>query len=346
MSSPVNRRMKLLILALLTAILGLTAAIVSLAMQGRENNAALPDSDTDRSTVSLYVQNGLWGIRTNSGRQITEPLWSNLRVMSDTVLIARESKGTQRLYGLIDNKGETLVPFVYSDFAWQDDCKLWIATLQEPENDQTVYHLYNSNGTLCTLNAWDICTCENGVLTLTVGANTCTAVHSGYGLAYKSWYSEHTVGLRRLTMELNEQQLAMLQSAETINALGDAAAAFLSYLLVSPDTPPDASLIGSENPSSLLIGSRYTGYRLQSAYVSRLVPIKTTGFPAYRIQMQVQYVPLESSSTDTSITTAMILTISQNANGAFVYTSFSDIQAGSTEAAHTQNRLPAAETLT
>lgn len=341
-----DRRIKLLILALLTAILALTAAIVSLAMQGRETDSALPDSSTSNGAVSLYVQNGLWGIRTNSGRQITEPLWSNLRIMNDTVLIAREGKGAERLYGLIDNKGETLVPFIYAEFIRQEDCGLWLAALTEPETNQTVYHLYDNNGTLCSLNAWDSCSCENGVLTLTDGKSTCTAVSSEYGLAYQNWYSEHTVGLRKLTLELNKQQLEQLHNAETIHALGNAAAAFLSYLLVTPDTPPDASLIGSDDPSSLLVGSRYTGYRLQNAYISRLIPLETGGLPAYRIQMQVRYVPLENDNSDAVISTAMILNVSQNANGTYVYTSFSDIQAECSNAARAQNRLPAASALT
>lgn len=337
-----NRRIKLLILVLLIAILGLTAAIASLAMQGRETNSPLPDSDTGSGAVSLYVQNGLWGIRTNSGRAITEPLWSNLRVMNDTTLIAREGSGTERLYGLIDHKGELLVPYVYSGFAWQEDCELWIAQLNEPKTDRTVFHLYNTDGTLCSAAAWDACEVENGVLTLTMGTDICTAVHEGNTLVYQSRYSEHSVGLVHLTMQLQRNTLAKLHTPDTASALGDAAAAFLEYLFITPDTPPDSSLLGSEDPLSLLVSAYYENSRLQTARVTRIVPVDTNGFPTYRVEMQIRY----TAADDSVIATTMTLTLSQNANGIFVYTDFSDSQAEAAGSARTQNTLHSHSALT
>lgn len=318
-----NRRIKLLILVLLIAILALAAAIASLAMQGKETNSALPDSNNGSGAVSLYVQNGLWGIRTNTGRAITEPLWSNLRVMNDTTLIAREGTGTKRLYGLIDHKGGLLVPYVYSDFAWLEECDLWIAQLEESEAGQTVYHLYNTDSTLCSPTAWNDCEVENGVLTLTAGTTVCTAIHVGNTLVYQSRYSEHSVGTKKLTMQLPQQTLAKLHTVETAAALGDAAAAFLNYLFVSPDTPLDVSLLGSETPSALLVGADYANCRLQTATVTRIVPIDTDGFPTYRVEMQICY----STEEETEIFTAMTLTLAQNANGIFAYTAFSDRRA-------------------
>ncbi len=337
--------MKLLILALLTAILILTAAIVSVAMQGKGTPSAMPDAGSSSGTVSLYVENGLWGIRTNSGRNITEPKWSNLRVMNDTMLIAKEGVGTARRYGIIDNKGDTLVPYVYSDFTLLDSLHLWVATLADTE--QTQYHLYDANGSLCSMTAWESCSPEGDLLYLTNGNDNYTAVYSADGLQFRTHHSEHSVGLRKLTMALNRSTLERLYTPQTANALGDAAAAYLSYLFVTPDTPLDNAVIGSEDPSSLLVSSRYSGCRLQSAVVKRVLPLQTEGLPAYSICIQVRYAPV-SAGNDASraVTTAMFLQVAQNANGDFVYTAFSDIQADLSASARSRTSASAAAALT
>ncbi len=340
-----NRQMKLLILVLLTAILILTAAIVSLAMQGKENNAAMPDAGNSNGSVSLYIENGLWGIRTNSGRQITEPKWSNLHILNDTMLIAKSGSGAARRYGIIDNKGDTLVPFVYSDFNQPEDLQLWVAALSGTEPPQ--YHLYDADGQLCSMTAWDSCSAQGNLLTLTRGNDHFTASHSSEGLLFQSHYSEHSVGLRELTVEFNRAALEKLYTPQTADALGEAAADYLSYLFVTPDTPLDNALIGSENPSSLLVSSRYSGCRLQSAAVKHIVLLQSEGLPGYRMQIQVQYAPISAGNDiSRSITTAMLLTVAQNANGDFVYTAFSDMQADLSASARSQNLATAAKALT
>lgn len=334
--------MKLLILALLTAILILTAAIASLAMEGKETDHILTDNAGSGSSVTLYVQNGLWGIRTNSGRTVTEPRWSDLKVMNDTMLIAKEGIGTRRRYGIIDNKGDALVPYVYSGFTLMEEQDLWVAELAPEDDAQPQYHLYSTEGLLCSMTPWDSCSEENGLLHLTEGSNRYTALHTEQGLQFQSHYSEHSVGLRKLTMELDTNALARLHTAHTATALGDAAAGFLSYLFVTPDTPLDSALIGSENPSSLLVGSRYIGYRLQSAAVSRVTPLSGDGLPAYRMQIQVRYAPADAGNDASRIiTTAMVLTVARNGNGDFVYTAFSDIQAELAASAKLRNHTAA-----
>lgn len=340
-----NRRMKLLILVLLTTILILTAAIVSLAMQGKENSASIPETSGNNGAVSFYIENGLWGIRTNSGRQITEPKWSNLRVMNDTMLIAKSGAGDTRRYGIIDNKGDTLVPAVYSDFDSLDALPLWMATLADTEPPQ--YHLYDSAGQLCFMSAWDSCTVDGTTLSLTQGSSRILVDYTQDGLQLRSHYSEHSVGLRKLTVDLNRSAIEKLYTSQTATALGDAAANYLSYLFITPDTPLDSALIGSENPSSLLVGSRYSGYRMQSATIKHIVLVQSEGLPAYRLQIQVRYSPIAAGNdTSKSISTAMLLTVAQNANGDFIYTAFSDIQADLSAAARNKDLATAAAALT
>lgn len=340
-----NRQMKLLILVLLTAILILTSAIVSLAMQGKRNNASIPETGGSNGAVSLYIENGLWGIRTNSGRRITEPKWSNLRVMNDTMLIAKSNAGNARRYGIIDNKGDTLVPAVYSDFDPLSDLSLWVATLADTEPPQ--YHLYDAAGQLCFMNAWDSCSTQGTIISLTQGSNRVIADYIQNELQLRSHYSEHTVGLRKLTVNLNRSAMEKLYSPQTAIALGNAAANYLSYLFVTPDTPLDNAVIGSENPSSLLVSSRYNGYRLHSAAIQHIVLVQNDGLPAYRLQIQVRYSPI-AAGNDVSriISTAMLLTVAQNANGDFVYTAFSDIQADLSASARNRDLAAAAAALT
>lgn len=340
-----NRQMKLLILVLLTAILILTSAIVSLAMQGKRNNASIPETGGSNGAVSLYIENGLWGIRTNSGRRITEPKWSNLRVMNDTMLIAKSNAGNARRYGIIDNKGDTLVPAVYSDFDPLSDLSLWVATLGDTEPPQ--YHLYDAAGQLCFMNAWDSCSTQGTIISLTQGSNRVIADYIQNELQLRSHYSEHTVGLRKLTVNLNRSAMEKLYSPQTAIALGNAAANYLSYLFVTPDTPLDNAVIGSENPSSLLVSSRYNGYRLHSAAIQHIVLVQNDGLPAYRLQIQVRYSPI-AAGNDVSriISTAMLLTVAQNANGDFVYTAFSDIQADLSASARNRDLAAAAAALT
>lgn len=340
-----NRQMKLLILVLLTAILILTSAIVSLAMQGKRNNASIPETGGSNGAVSLYIENGLWGIRTNSGRRITEPKWSNLRVMNDTMLIAKSNAGNARRYGIIDNKGDTLVPAVYSDFDPLSDLSLWVATLADTEPPQ--YHLYDAAGQLCFMNAWDSCSTQGTIISLTQGSNRVIADYIQNELQLRSHYSEHTVGLRKLTVNLNRSAMEKLYSPQTAIALGNAAANYLSYLFVTPDTPLDNAVIGSENPSSLLVSSRYNGYRLHSAAIQHIVLVQNDGLPAYLLQIQVRYSPI-AAGNDVSriISTAMLLTVAQNANGDFVYTAFSDIQADLSASARNRDLAAAAAALT
>ncbi len=340
-----KRRIKLLILVLLAAILCLAAAIAAMALEGNKIDSPAEDSPTTENAIQLYIENGLWGIRTPGGRALTAPNWSSLQIMSDSVLIAKESTGGNRLYGIINQKGETLVPFVYSDITRQDHADLWIASLPDPEKKQSVFHLYRSDGSLWSEEAWEVCHYENDLLSLQKGKNSYEAALTAHGLSYQSWHSEHIVGLRRLIMEPLLHEIQQVSSAKTLHALGDAAAYFLSYLFVSPETPLDPALIGNEDSASLALSSDYLNCRLESAYVSRILPKETTGFPCYLLQIQVRYQRLDDLHNPIeTVQTAMFLTMAQNANGSFVYTEFQDPQAALSAAARfhaAQNAAPA-----
>ena len=87
-----NRRFKLLVLVLLTAVLVLSAAIANLAFSGRQQNkkAADPEEPENGAAVTLFPgQNGLWGARAANGRILIEPTWYYLRAMRTVSLIAR-----------------------------------------------------------------------------------------------------------------------------------------------------------------------------------------------------------------------------------------------------------------
>lgn len=329
-----NHRIKLLILVLLAAILCLAAAIAAMALEGSRMDPSAEGPPSSESAIRLYVENGLWGIRTSSGRALTTPNWSSLQIMSDTVLVAKEGTGSNRFYGMINHKGETLVPFVYSNISRQEHADLWIAALPDPENNRSVYHLYRSDGSLWSEEAWEVCSYQNGKLMLQQGKNSYEANLTAHGLSYRSWHSEHPVGLRRLIMKPLLHEIQRMASAETLHALGDAAAYFLSYLFVSPEIPLDSALIGNENSDSLAVSGDYLNCRLESAHVSGILPKETTGFPCYLLQIQVRYQRLDDQHNPIeTIQTAMFLTMAQNANGSFVYTEFHDPQAALSAAA-------------
>ena len=318
-----NRRFKLLVLVLLTAVLVLSAAIANLAFSGRQQNkkAADPEEPENGAAVTLFPgQNGLWGARAANGRILIEPTWYYLRAMSDTVLIARRNDGTIDSFGLIRISGEQLVPFLYSSFE-PKGTDFWVAALTE--NGQRKYHLYQSDGTRWADESWDSAELTNGILTVTLGNSSYTGRLSGRRIVWTDIHEEYPVSLYTLTMNLNETRLRNLPSADTLHRLGKAAADYLEYLFITREEP-DPAYMSAENRNEVLAANLYKGCQLKDAEISRITVRDTDSYPEYLVQMQVRFRELDYDGEVRLVRTAITLKLTRNAAGDFVYTGCSD----------------------
>ncbi len=327
-----NRRLKLLILLLLTAVLCLSAGIASLRMNDGSTGQTEPEPapSAGKSAIQLYEENGRWGARTENGRELIAPVWAFLRTMSDTVLIARRAESRADRIGLIRTNGELLVPFIYQSFAPADpaDTNVWLATYEE--NDRKCCHLYKADGTRWMDETWDACSYEDGILDAEKGANHYQCRLTREGIEWLGWHEEYPVGLHKLVMDFDGSALERMPDAETLSGLGGAAARYLRYLFTA-DAEPEKTLLNPENEAALRIGYRYENCRLQSASVSRAEQRDTDGLPSYLMQIQVTYQRKEEDGMK-SVKTAMMLTVSRNAAGAYIYSSFSDSQLSASSA--------------
>ena len=322
-----NRRLKLLILLLLAAVICLSVGIVNLRMSGssEEQTASEAQPAANGAAIQLYQENGHWGARTANGRELIAPTWAFLRAMSDSVLIARRGDSSSDRIGLIRTNGEVLVPFLYQSVAPADpqDTNVWLATLQE--NGKTCCHLYKQDGTLWMKEAWDSAEYQGGILDVTKGANRYQCRLTRAGIEWLARYEEYPVGLYKLIMDFDSAELSMMPDADTLTVLGGSAAYFLRYLFTLGDKPDD-TMLNPETASELTVSSRYKECRLQKAEVSRVRTLQTEGLPAYLMQIQVTYVRKDADGTPSQIRTAMMLTVSRSASGGYIYNSFSDSQ--------------------
>lgn len=323
-----SRRQTLFVCILVTAVLCLAAAIVSFRLSAPAEDPA--DSGTllpaGNGAVTPFVgSNGLWGARTANGRVLIEPAWSYLRIMSDTVLIARRNDGKADHFCLIRTNGEQLVPFLYSSVALADTAEpdLWVASFTE--NDTPYVHLYHADGSRWSDTAWETYSYADGILSVTLGTEQRQGILQDGRIVWQSRYAEYPVGLHKLVSEQTDMQRAQLPPIDTLSQLGEASAAFLRYLFVTRTTP-DAFLISGENTAEIRVDYRYLSCRLVSAEISRIKIRKTDGLPSYLVQMQVVYQRTEDDGGMERIQTAMELVITQNAAGAYTYSSFSDAQ--------------------
>lgn len=323
-----DQRMKIWIALLLTAVFCLSAAAAAYTMQTRaEQSSVQPETESetphlpDPGGLELYVENGLWGARTPGGRVLAEPQWYYLRIMNDDVLIAKRQAAEGTRSGLIRTNGELLVPFLYRSIEPVNE-NLWVAELDE--GGQTAYHLYRGDGTRWTDVAWESCeTDSEGNAVLSAGRRALTVRFRDGKTERTSWHSLHAVGLHDLRLDFDTVQLAALPDSETLLRLGDAAAAFLTYLFID-DKQIDASLFSGEDPDALNAAPRYQRCFLQKASVSRVRLQETAGFPTYLMQIQVSY-SYEGGAEKQQVDTAMDLTVSRNAAGGYTYSGFSDV---------------------
>lgn len=326
-----NRRLKLLILVLLLAVLCLSAAIVSFRLASPA--ATQPEPETQpaahRGAVTLFEgTNGLWGAANANGRVLIEPTWYYLRIMSDSVLIARRGDGKSAAFGLIRTSGEQLVPFIYHSIVpvAASGSDLWIASFYE--NDQQRFHLYHADGTRWSDTAWDSCSYENGMLLLETGASRWQGALDGQHIGWTDWHTVYPVGLHTLTVDFDEAELKRLPPAETLSDIGEAAAGYLRYLFITRQHP-DKTMLPEESKAEVLVDYRYISCRLVSAKISRIKVLETKGLPSYLVQMQIRYQrPNAESEIGETVDTAMMLTLTRSTSGALTYSSFTDSQMG------------------
>lgn len=323
-----NRAVLLLLLScllLLGAVFGSRAA--ETAVRREPDGTQTPPADS--AAVSLYYESGLWGLRSATGRVLIQPSWHSLRMMSDTVLIARKGGGDNDRYGLLQTNGDLIVPLIYTSFHQIAD-DIWAAEISEGSREQ--YHLYHADGTRWQDAAWDTCTYTDGLLTLTSGRNIFTFTVGDGALHRQSWYSEHDVGLHTVRMQFSEAQLGRFPADDVLLSLGDSAAKYLNYLFLGGDAP-DSALISAEDPAAVKVGYRYTNCTLATANVSRLLTLQTGGYPSYLMQIQVTYKRSLAEGKSEIVNTAMYLTITRNAAGAYTYSGFTDTQMAASSAA-------------
>lgn len=323
-----NRSQKLFVFLLVTAVLCLTAAILSFRLSAPAEDTSDADTqhESSSSAISLFVgSNGLWGARAANGRVLIEPAWPYLRIMSDTVLIARRNDGKADHFGLIRTNGEQLVPFLYTSVMLADSAEpdLWLARFTE--NDAQYVHLYHADGTRWSDTAWEICTYGDGSLSVAAGNERRQGVLREGSIRWQSWYAEYPVGLHQLVMAQDNIQTAQLPPISVLSQLGEASAEFLRYLFVTK-TAPEAFPISAENMADIRVDYRYPSGRLVSAEVSRVKIRETDGLPSYLVQIQVVYQRTADDGKQERIETAMELVITRNAAGAYTYSSFSDSQ--------------------
>ena len=324
-----NRRLKLLLLVLMIAVLILSASIVSFRLASPAGEQPLPDTQPvgNGNAVSLIEgTNGMWGAVNANGRVLIEPTWDSLRIMSDSVLIARRNDSKNDNIGLIRTNGEQIVPFIYQSIVpvAASNSDLWIASFTE--NGKQYYHLYHADGSRWSDTAWDSYSYENGALTLQSGECCRKGTLQGQHIEWTEWYTVYPVGLHTLSVALDESELKRLPPAETIADIGEASAAYLRYLFVTKQ-PPDDALMPQENSETVRTDYRYISTRLVSAEISRIKEIETEDLPAYLVQMQVEYhVTSKSGGIQDDIRTSMLLTLKRSANGALIYTDFRDSQ--------------------
>lgn len=326
-----NARNRVFILALLLLILCLGAAVGGMAHDTavQRDSSSSQAAPADSSAAALFMEGGLYGLRSASGRVLIKPTWYSLRMMSDSVFIARKGGGENDRVGLLQTNGDLIVPLIYKSFHQISD-DIWAAEIVEGGSER--YHLYRSDGTRWRDAAWDTCTCEDGLLTLTDGRNTFTCTEENGVLRRETWYSEHAVGLHTLRMDFSGEQLARLPEDDVLLALGDTAAEYLSYLFLGSDAP-DPSLISAEDPAAVKVAYRYTNCTLATANVSRLLTLQTGGYPSYLMQIQVTYKRNHTEGRPEVVYTAMYLTVTRNAAGAFTYSGFTDTQMAASSAA-------------
>lgn len=321
-----ERHMKPLLLTLMIMLLILAIELTEIAKTRAIEPNYTVEKVTEPTSISLYVENGLWGVRTGSGRVIVKPEWNHLLMMGNDILIAKKNAVSHGLFGMINYSGEVLIPFIYTSITPVGKDGLWVAEIHEGEGlyEEVKYHLYRSNGTRWTDIAWDHYDYQDGLISLKQGSNLYVVTIVGNDLKLRSWHTEHRVGLQKLNMDLSEFQLNSAPNATTLRHLGDTAASYLSYLFLTPNVSLDPSLVSGEDSSAVLVAYHYADCILRSAKVTRVKILDSPTFPNYLVQMHIVYTRTNANGTAERVETSMSLTISVNPSGTYGYSAFFD----------------------
>jgi hypothetical protein len=232
-------------------------------------------------------------------------------------LLAARRTGGEKSCGIITADGEQLTPFLYHSIE-KIMPDVWKAVLNGEENK---VHLYHADGTLWAERAWDSCTVKDGQIFLTDGRGAISVTPEQNRLKLNSWHSEHAVGLHKLTADFASAELEHMPDMDTITMLGDKAAEYLIYLFVTSN-----SLSDSEVPSGMRVSERYKDCAFEAGEIMDIRLQETEGLPAYKIRILVHYAGIGDDSQRHRYNTAMDLTVSRNASGAYTYNDFEDIR--------------------
>jgi len=277
------------------------------------------EPESAASSVLLFTENGRWGAKTGGGRVLLEPTWYHLQVMSGNLLSARKNDGDSSC-GIITADGEQLTPLLYRNME-KILPDVWKAVLIGKENK---VHLYHADGTRWADRAWDTCDVRDGRLILRDGNTEAVAIPEQNRIRLLSWHAEHPVGLHTLTADFSDDRLNPMPDSDTFAALGETASALLEYLFVSPEKPRAAQY--SSDLTALADAALYQGCTYENGVIDRITEEQTGGFPAYTMHLLVQYAGVGSDSQRHRYTTAIDLTVSRNASGAYTYSDFEDIR--------------------
>lgn len=314
------KRFQTAFLGILTALLCGTAFAAD-KLQPAADAPPPKEPEPPVSAVTLFVENGLWGARTSSGRVLLEPEWYRLQMMQGNLLAAQRNDRS-RCYGLITADGEQLTPFLYHslDEIMPD---VWRGVLA---GDADRIHLYRKDGTRWAERAWDSCEVSDGQLRMKDDTVQTVYLPEQRGLHLLSYEAEFPVGLHKLKISFGREMLKTLPEEDVLTRLGEAAADYLEYLFVAPDTPPDASLFGSES-NALGVSNLYRGSAYVSGEISRIFTEQgDDGFPAYQLLMPIQYAVTDEMRQRRQYSTAIRLTVSRNSAGMYTYTDFEDVR--------------------
>ncbi len=325
-AEPFERRMRLFILLLAALALLLAVGIAGYALRNSNASQSAEESlgAAPGGAPQIYTENGLMGAKSSSGRVLLEPSFLELSLMSDSVFIARPESGADGC-GLLSAEGEQLTPYFYDSFEKLEK-DLWVG--KRTENEQTEYHLYREDGTRRMNIAWDNFTYEDKLLTLGRGTGEFAYSYEDGQLIRESFRTQRNVGTKPLRMNFSGERLSAMPDSETLFGICAAAADYLSYLFVT-NVPPDPGLLSAQDPASLRVGYRYENCSLKSAEIIRLKVLEGEGFPAYLLQIQARYErpAREDGNAGQTVETAMLLTLSRNAAGAYTYSGFTDLRA-------------------
>lgn len=124
-----NRHTRLLVAFLLAVLVILAAAIVVFHMNVNKETTGDSDSvplamNADGSEAESFIfedETGLFGLKDENGNVILDAEWAELEGIGNSYFKARLVVRSDALYGVIDNEGDIIVPFVYDAIDKQSD---------------------------------------------------------------------------------------------------------------------------------------------------------------------------------------------------------------------------------